>query len=131
MEESLHPPKKKGGSTMEVKKISLDELLKTLKQHYKKIWNSQGITPGDVKILNQDLTRVLEGPLPERATALLIKVLDMSPRGGRVWLSTWLERVVAKIEILVSSGLDSLEAGYAGLILEPSRVPGEGRQAAE
>jgi len=102
-----------------------------LKSHYKKLVSVTGLTPGDVKALAQDLVRVLGYPLPERVAGLLIRALDLSPVGGRKWVLGWLERTITKVELVADSGLQEMEPGYLGTLLEPSRLPGESRQAVE
>jgi hypothetical protein len=114
-----------------VNKVDLKTLMVTLKRHHKRIMNAPGITPGDVKAISQDLLQILGAPLPERVTGLLVRALDLSPAGGKKWIVSWLERATVKIELMTVSGLEELEPGYAGLLLEPSRLPGEGRPAGE
>jgi hypothetical protein len=123
---------RKGGEKMnEVKKVNLKEMQLLLRKHQGRINKSGGITPGDIKILVQDLIEVLGTPLPPRLAALFTNVLDLSPSGGQVWIARWLERATVKMEVLIVSGLEELEAGYLGLLLEPARVPGEANRGAE
>jgi len=118
-------------SSNNVRMVSISNMTQVLRKHLSRLRNTTGLTPGDVRVLSQDLLKVLGEPLPERVTALLAKVLDLSPRGGQVWLGGWLERAITKCELIEASGLHEMEPGYLGLLLEPVRVPGEGRQAGE
>ena len=115
----------------EVRKVNLKELQILLQKHCRRLLKVSGLTPGDVKVITQDLYEVLGGPLPERVAGLMVRVLDLSPAGGRKWMTGWLERIITKIEVTTASGLQELEAGYVALLLEPSRLPGEWRTAAE
>ena len=113
---------------MEIRMVNLKDFQVILEKHHKRLGQASGLTPGDVRMLSQDLIRVLGEPLPEMVTALFVRVVDMSPVGGKKWITGWLERTIIKIEVMRSAGLQELEAGYVGTVIEPARLPGE-RQA--